>query len=301
MVANLVALLLISDTITKPLTKLSKQAEQVGRGDFDIAFIDAKTQDEVGTLATAFRQMIDSLNRYVAQTRLQMEKESRLKEEQLRMQGSLKEAQLIFLQSQINPHFLYNTLNAGAQLAMMEGAEKTCLFMENLADFFRYNVKRTGEVSTLEEEIEQCENYLRIINVRFSGEIQYEKHLYGSMQGITLPGVILQPIVENAINHGLHGIEGAKRIVLTYADADSTAVVSVADNGVGMTQEQIEAISRPNDNEDLSLRPTGLRNVMERLRIYYHEEEPLLIESDGPGKGTKISIRIPRKVGTVHV
>ncbi len=300
-VANLVSLLWLSNTITKPLTKLAKQAEQVGNGDFDLVFIDVKTEDEVGTLATAFRQMVDSLNRYIVQTRLQMEKESRLKEEQLRMQSSLKEAQLIFLQSQINPHFLYNTLNAGAQLAMMEGAEKTCLFMENLADFFRYNVKRTGEVSTLEEEIQQVENYLRIINVRFSGEIQYEKHLSDSMQGITLPGVILQPIVENAINHGLHDIEGEKRIVLSYEDTEGMAVVSIADNGMGMTKEQIENITCPSDEEDLSLRPTGLRNVMERLRIYYHEEEPLIIESGGIGRGTKISIHIPMREEPRHV
>lgn len=302
-IANLVALLLISNTITKPLAKLARQARQVGDGDFNVDFIKVRTEDEVGTLATAFRQMIDSLNRYVVQTREQMEKESKLKEEQLRMQSSLREAQLIFLQSQINPHFLYNTLNAGAQLAMMEGAEKTCLFMENLADFFRYNVKRTGEVSTLEAEIEQVENYLRIINVRFSGEIQYDKRLAGSVQGIALPGIILQPIVENAINHGLHDIEGEKRITLTAEnEADGSTIVSIADNGAGMTAEQIADVMRPNESVvDPAARPTGLRNVVERLRIFYHEAEPLLIQSDGPGMGTKIVIRIPKNEEETYV
>ena len=121
---NMFVLLLLSSTITKPLTKLAKQAEQVGQGDFDIDFIQVESGDEVGVLADAFNKMIESLNAYVTQIKVRMKEESRLKESQLRMESSLKESQLIFLQSQINPHFLYNTLNAGAQLAMMEGAEK---------------------------------------------------------------------------------------------------------------------------------------------------------------------------------
>ncbi len=299
-IGNLLALLLISNTITDPLIKLARQAEQVGQGDFEVDFIDPQTQDEVGTLANAFRRMIDSLNRYLLQSREQMAKESRLKEEQLRMQNSLRESQLIFLQSQINPHFLYNTLNAGAQLAMMEGAEKTCLFMENLADFFRYNVKRTGEISSLEDEIQQVETYLRIINVRFSGEIAYEKHITGSIYGVMLPGVILQPIVENAINHGLRDIEGQKRILLSSVEEDHRIVVCISDNGAGMTENQIYDIFYKN-SEDAALRPTGLKNVIERLKIFYHDDTPLSIHSDGLGCGTQISIRIPKMEDTPHV
>ncbi len=300
-IGNLLALLLISNTITKPLIKLAKQAEQVGQGDFDVDFICPKTQDEVGTLATAFRRMIDSLNRFVVQSREQMEKESKLKEEQLRMQSSLKESQLIFLQSQINPHFLYNTLNAGAQLAMMEGAEKTCLFMENLADFFRYNVKRTGEASSLEDEIQQVETYLRIINVRFSGEISYEKRIAGTIRGVMLPGVILQPIVENAINHGLRDVEVGKRITLSSTEEEDRIVVCISDNGSGMTSEQIHSIFYDDGAEDPSLRPTGLKNVIERLKIFYHDDDPLSIHSDGPGLGTQVCIRIPKTEEEIHV
>lgn len=295
---NMFVLLLLSSTITKPLTKLAKQAEQVGQGDFDIDFIKVESGDEVGVLAEAFNRMIESLNEYVTQIKVRMKEESRLKESQLRMESSLKESQLIFLQSQINPHFLYNTLNAGAQLAMMEGAEKTCLFVENLADFFRYSVKHTGQTSSLADEISQVETYLHIINVRFSGEIHYVKSISGSIERIVLPGVILQPIVENAISHGLRDVKWEKRITLSTREEGERIVITVTDNGKGMTQEEIEAVLAGQPvSVELDGQPhrgTGLKNVIERLRIYYGIHDVFGIHSDGPGKGTSVSIIIPK-------
>jgi len=295
---NMFVLLLLSSTITKPLTKLAKQAEQVGQGDFDIDFIKVESGDEVGVLADAFNKMIESLNEYVTQIKVRMKEESRLKESQLRMESSLKESQLIFLQSQINPHFLYNTLNAGAQLAMMEGAEKTCLFVENLADFFRYSVKHTGQTSSLADEISQVETYLHIINVRFSGEIHYVKSISGSIERIVLPGVILQPIVENAISHGLRDVKWEKKITLTTHEEDERIVITVTDNGKGMTQEEIRAVlvGQPVSIEldGQPHRGTGLKNVIERLRIFYGVQDVFEINSDGPGNGTSVSIIIPK-------
>ncbi|MEN6340222.1 MAG: histidine kinase [Clostridiaceae bacterium] len=295
---NMFVLMLLSSTITKPLTKLAKQAEQVGQGDFDIDFISVESRDEVGILADAFNKMIESLNEHVSQIKASIEEESRLKETQLRMESSLKESQLIFLQSQINPHFLYNTLNAGAQLAMMEGAEKTCLFIENLADFFRYSVKHTGQTSTLAEEISQVETYLHIINVRFSNEIQYVRSIEGSVERIVLPGVILQPIVENAINHGLRDIKWEKRITLSTREQGDSIVITVTDNGKGMTPEEIEGVlvGQPVaiELDGQQHRGTGLKNVIERLRIYYGIKDVFEIASSGAGKGTAVSLIIPK-------
>jgi sensor histidine kinase YesM len=295
---NMFVLLLLSSTITKPLAKLAKQAEQVGQGDFDIDFIQVESRDEVGVLADAFNKMIESLNEHVSQIKASLEEESRLKETQLRMESSLKESQLIFLQSQINPHFLYNTLNAGAQLAMMEGAEKTCLFIENLADFFRYSVKHTGQTSTLAEEISQVETYLHIINVRFSNEIQYVKSIEGPVERIVLPGVILQPIVENAINHGLQDVKWEKRITLSTREQGESIVITVTDNGKGMTPEEIEGVlvGQPVavELDGQQHRGTGLKNVIERLRIYYGIKDVFEIASEGAGRGTAVSIIIPR-------
>ncbi len=295
---NMAVLLLLTGSITKPLTKLARQAEQVGMGDFDIDFIAVETRDEVGVLADAFNQMTDSLQEHVDQIKTRMAEESRLKETQLRMENSLKESQLIFLQSQINPHFLYNTLNAGAQLAMMEGAEKTTLFIENLADFFRYSVKHTGQTSSLADEISQVETYLHIINVRFSDEIRYIKRIEGLVSHISLPGVILQPIVENAINHGLRDVKWEKRIELTACEEDERILVTIADNGKGMTQEEIEAIlvGQPVaiQMDGQQHRGTGLKNVIERLRIYFGIHDVFEIRSGGPGRGTAVTIIIPK-------
>ena len=295
---NMIILLLLSSTITKPLTKLARQAEQVGKGDFEVDFISVESRDEVGVLADAFNKMINSLKEHVSQIKTRMAEESRLKETQLRMESSLKESQLIFLQSQINPHFLYNTLNAGAQLAMMEGAEKTTLFIENLADFFRYSVKHAGQTSTLADEISQVETYLHIINVRFSGEIHYMKTVTGSIDRIAIPGVILQPIVENAINHGLRDIKWEKHIELTTRENGDHIRVTITDNGKGMTQPEIEAVllgePMPIEMEGQPHRGTGLKNVIERLRIYYGVQDVFEITSDGPGKGTSVSIIVPK-------
>jgi len=295
---NMFVLLLLSSTITKPLTKLARQVEQVGRGDFDIDFITVESQDEIGVLAGAFNQMTDSLKEHVDQIKTRMAEESRLKETQLRMENSLKESQLIFLQSQINPHFLYNTLNAGAQLAMLEGAEKTTLFIENLADFFRYSVKHTGQTSSLADEISQVETYLHIINVRFSNEIQYVKRVEGQIERIMMPGVILQPIVENAINHGLRDVTWEKRITITVCEEEERILVTVADNGKGMTQEEIQAVLEGQpmaiEMDGQQHRGTGLKNVIERLRIYYSMHNVFEIKSAGRGRGTAVSIIIPK-------
>ncbi len=298
-IGNMFVLVVLASTITRPLAKLAGQAEQVGKGEFDIDFINVESNDEVGILADAFNKMIGSLQAYVAQIKTSMAEESRLKENQLRMESTLKESQLIFLQTQINPHFLYNTLNAGAQMAMMEGAEKTCLFIENLADFFRYSVKRIGQTSNLTEEINQVETYLHIINVRFSGEIRYVKNVSGTIGQTALPGVILQPLVENAINHGLGGIEWEKRITLDAYEESERIVVTVSDNGAGMTQRQIDAILKPLplDGEPVAKlqRGTGLKNVIERLRLFYKTADVFEITSGGPGTGTSVSIIIPKR------
>ncbi|MBQ5675913.1 MAG: histidine kinase, partial [Lachnospiraceae bacterium] len=127
------------------------------------------------------------------------------------MENHLKDAQLKYLQAQINPHFLFNTLNAGAQLAMMEDANRTYEYIQKVAELFRYNIKKSNEIVTLREEIDLIDNYIYILNVRFSGEIQYIKQIEEAVKDkldeITLPGMILQPIIENSVNYGIRNID----------------------------------------------------------------------------------------------
>ena len=154
-------------------------------------------------MAKACNKMMNSIRDYIRQTKENYERESRLIENELIMKNDLKEAQLKYLQAQINPHFLFNSLNAAAQLAMMEGAENTCLFVQNMADFFRYNVRKMEKDTTLKEELELVDNYIYILNVRFAGEIHYTKQIDERVTGTMMPSMILQPLIENAIIHGI--------------------------------------------------------------------------------------------------
>ena len=142
MLVNLFIIALWTRNIIRPLGQLAKTANEVAGGNFDADHLEVTSGDEIGVVSKAFNTMLQSIRDYIVRTKESMEKERVMKEKELRMETHLKDAQLRYLQSQINPHFLFNSLNAGAQLAMMEGAEKSCLFIEKMADYFRYNVKK---------------------------------------------------------------------------------------------------------------------------------------------------------------
>jgi two-component system, sensor histidine kinase YesM len=141
-IVSLFMLTLILRNIIGPLVQLAHNADEVANGNFNTEFIKPKSKDEVGILASTFNTMLQSIREYIEQIKEDMEKEQELKQRQLMMENHLKDARLKYLQAQINPHFLFNCLNAGTQLAMMEDAEQTCIFLEKMADFFRYNVKK---------------------------------------------------------------------------------------------------------------------------------------------------------------
>lgn len=299
---NLLLLLFFARAVTMPLTQLTQRADQVSQGDLNVAPLPAEGTDEFAVVARAFNQMVGSLNDNIRQLKERMEGEKRMVEERLLMETHLKEAELRSLQAQINPHFLYNTLNAGAQLAMMEGAEDTCLFIENLADFFRYNVKKVGELSTLEEEIRQVENYLYVLNVRFSGELHFTRTGLPVLPDVTLPGLVLQPLVENAVEHGLREVEWEKRVSIDVVPGDGCYYVSVIDNGAGMDPAVVRRILS-GGGEDTSAAghsSVGLRNVLARLRLFYGREDVMTITDNGPEPGTTVCICIPREEET-HV
>ena len=161
-------------------------------------------EDEVGVVTRSFNQMLESIRQNIEQLKESMERQAQMKERELLMETHLKEAQLKYLQAQINPHFLFNSLNAGAQLAMMGDADNTGIFLEKMADFFRYNVRKMEEDAMLWEEIEAVDNYIYILNVRFAGDITYIKEVDEGIENIRIPSMILQPLVENAVQHGIH-------------------------------------------------------------------------------------------------
>lgn len=298
MTSALVTLLvfLLTRGITDPLQRLAEAAEQVANGSLVAEVSGPVANDEVGIVTAAFNQMVVSLKDNMEQARQRIALESAMKEKQLLMEAHLKDTQLKYLQSQINPHFLFNTLNACAQLAMLEGADRTYTYVQNVADFYRYNVRKKDGVATLAEEIGLVDNYIYIINVRFSGEIHFIKEIEEGVTDVPMPAMILQPLVENSINHGLRDVEWEKKIWLSVYRENNRICVSVRDNGIGISPEQTQSILN-NDLNGNGLQEhttgVGLRNVIGRLRLFYNRDDVMEITSTGSGMGTEVAVFIP--------
>lgn len=298
MTSALVTLLvfLLTRGITDPLQRLAEAAEQVANGSLVAEVSGPVANDEVGIVTAAFNQMVVSLKDNMEQARQRIALESAMKEKQLLMEAHLKDTQLKYLQSQINPHFLFNTLNACAQLAMLEGADRTYTYVQNVADFYRYNVRKKDGVATLAEEIGLVDNYIYIINVRFSGEIHFIKEIEEGVTDVPMPAMILQPLVENSINHGLRDVEWEKKIWLSVYRENNRICVSVRDNGIGISPEQTQSILNNDlDGNGLQEHTTGvgLRNVIGRLRLFYNRDDVMEITSTGSGMGTEVAVFIP--------
>lgn len=295
-VCGMILLIMATRGMFRPLTNMAETAQLVGQGNFNVKMPPTDAKDELGVVTRAFNTMVENLGLYIARTKAGMEKEQQMMERELLMETHLKEAQLKYLQSQINPHFLFNSLNAGAQLAMMEDAEKTSIFVEKMADFFRYNVRKMEEDAMLWEEIGAVDNYIYILNVRFAGDITYIKEVDEGIDNIRIPSMILQPLVENAVQHGIHDCMETGWIRMEIHRNGEMLDVTVSDNGAGMTEEMIARVmaGRADQNEEDRF-STGIavRNVIDRLQLYYKEENLFTIESDGAGKGTRVHIILP--------
>lgn len=298
---NLVVLFLITRSMAKPLRQLSHAANEVADGNFDVQIEILDASDEIGVMSKAFNKMVDSIQIYIAEIRKSMRRESALKERELVMASRMKEVQLRSLQAQINPHFLFNTLNAGAQLAMMEGADKTTEFIQVMADFFRYNIKKIDSDTTIEEEVALVDRYIYILNVRFTGEIHFSKHVDSEVGNVRVPSMVLQPIVENAVNYGIRNIEWEGHIDLKIYKQNDMVYMSIKDNGIGMSQDTIDMILSGEyfvnpDEEKTDSNGVGLGNVIERLQIFTGHKDVMEIISEGEGKGTEFIIKVPMHV-----
>lgn len=295
LLGNASLIVMSTKTITEPLKLLAATADEVAKGNFEVAGLPVQQMDEVGIVTGAFNQMVTSIRNYIEQLRQTLERENQLKERELLMQSHLKDAQLKYLQAQINPHFLFNTLNAGAQLAMMEDAEKTEQFLLNVSAFFRYNVRKDDQPVTLGEEIRLVDNYVYIINVRFAGEILFEKDVDESLNKVPVPGMILQPLVENAVNYGVRNIDWKGRIELSVRRTGDHISISVWDNGAGMTKERIRQVLSGELTEEASSgsNGVGMQNVIRRLNLFFDDQAQMDIFSEGQDMGTEVVITIP--------
>ena len=292
-VMNVLLIVILTSTITRPLTRLSAKADEISQGSPEnVEPLEVYSEDEVGKVTRAFNEMLASIKDYIARIRTQLITESEMKEKNLLMETHLKDAQLKYLQSQINPHFLFNTLNAGAQLAMMEGADRTVEYIRNMADFFRYNVKKSSETVKLSEEIELVDSYMYILNVRFAGEMLFEKDIDESLLNVMVPSMIIQPLVENSIKYGIKDLEpGEGKVTLSVYRENNMCCIRVSDNGIGTDEEIIEKIMN-HEKKPSETRGVGITNVMSRLDLYYNNREVFEMKSR-KNEGTHVTIKIP--------
>lgn len=218
-----------------------------------------------------------------------------------------KQAELDALQSQINPHFLYNTLDSIRGQALMEGAEDIADMTEALSTFFRYSISNRNNVVTLDEELENVRNYFMIQQFRFNNRFQLQILPFSQELGENchLPKMTLQPILENAILHGMEEKIGPGTITIRVMETDSRIVITISDDGAGMNEEtllQLQAKLR--GDEPVSMKRTrgngiALPNVSRRIKLLFGEDCGIYVMST-LGLGTDVEITLPSSRGTAH-
>lgn len=293
--------LFFSRTVTAPLHELAVASRRMAAGELELPAVVVPPGDEVGTLATSFNSMSENIRELVEDLKDKHRLQRRLHEEELKnlsMERALREAQLIGLQTQINPHFLFNTLNAIARSAAGEGAENSAGLIRSLSKVFRYLLRNPNSSVSLEAELRLVDEYMRIQIHRFGERLRYRLDCEVDASRIEVPVLIVQPLVENAVRYGVEPAEAGAEVVVTAKIHEGVLVLSVADTGAGMSQELAERLMRfheeyrgeEGDPENRS--GIGVHNVRHRLRLTYGGEEAFRIRS-APGAGTVVEMMLP--------
>jgi two-component system, LytTR family, sensor kinase len=200
----------------------------------------------------------------------------------------LMEAEVRALRAQISPHFIYNSLNAIASYILTDPVRARDLVIE-FADFTRYSFRRHGDFTTVAEELKSIDRYLLLERARFGDRLKVSLQIGPEVLSTVIPFLSLQPLVENAVRHGLEAKEGPGHITITARDDGEYAVLGIEDDGVGMDPEKLRQMLAGHTGGD----HVGLRNVDSRLRQVYGDDHGLVIET-APGAGTLITMRIPK-------
>jgi len=297
---NLVVVFVITYNMTAPIKKLAHSAEEMAKGNFDADDVTVKGEDELNIMAAAFNGMKHSIKEYIEKLHDKADTESQLLEQQienLKMKTLLDVAELKALQMQINPHFLFNTLNAGVQLAMIEGADRTSGFLDDIAKIFRYNVKSLDRVVKLKEEIDMVRAYGNLFSIRFGDSIRFEYDIDCSLFDYDVPPLVIQPFVENATIHGIGDKEDGGEIDIALYDGGDSVNICITDNGVGMdenTRQKLLACHEFSNKKSGHTTGIGISNVVQRLKLFFGVEDVFEIESK-INVGTKVILKIPKK------
>ena len=268
----------VSRKIARPIRALSEKAAAFGRGTFAAEPVTTGIA-ELQTLDRGFDDMAGRI--------------SSLMESQISDQHALHRAELELLQAQINPHFLYNTLDSIAILAENDREEDAVLMVNSLSAFFRISLSKGKDIIPLRDEINHVKSYLQIQHIRYSDILNYEIDIDPGLEDALVPKLILQPLVENALYHGIKNRRGVGTIRITGRHEGDDLVLKVRDNGAGMDSEQLRAL-QAGVYED---RHTGLGlvNVHKRVRLYCGEGYGLSFESK-KDEGTTVTVRLPGRL-----
>jgi signal transduction histidine kinase len=285
-----------AERINKPMVHLSGMATEISAGHFDIDDVRPANLDEIDHVVDAFNRMKRDIRSYIEELRWQRQVEQEYLQERvrnMRMEQMIKRMELYTLQAQMNPHFLFNTLNTGVQLAIVEGADRTGEYMEHLAALFRHNLRDNEVVVPLRHEIEGLESFFYILGVRFPKNLDLVLDCPEDLlDSCRVPSSILQPLVENSIVHAFRETQERKLIAVRASRDGSLLCLSVADNGAGMDADTVARLLAPQGQEDAASKITGLENVIHRLRFFYPDDPSVILIDSSPGKGTEIRMTI---------
>lgn len=260
-----------SRRITKPVESLVNAMKQTGTGNFSLR-LPVQGEDEMQYLTSKYNEMGDRI-----QTLIEENYESEIRK---------KEAEIMALNLQMNPHFLYNTLNIINMMAMEEGNDEVCKMLISLSDMLQYTFRNRQELVVFEEEYLWLQNYLHIMGVRFEGKFTVQYEVDKTIYKYKVPKLLIQPLVENAIVHGFSQMEQGGLLKIIARESDDRVYLEIWDNGKGMVKEALEKAMNGDYNR------IGLSNAVRRLQLIYGEKGRLEVVS-AVGEGTGIMVSFP--------
>lgn len=289
----------LSNYLTNPIEHLAEMSKQMSEGNLNIEPTMIASHDEVGILAKSFNAMSNNIRKLIADLQEKSRIEKRLHIEELKNiknQELLKEARFLALQSQINPHFLFNTLNTVSRVITLSRPEEGIKLISALSDILRYNMGNSQLHVSLLDELKIVKQYIHIQHYRFGDRIKLDIDCLNiEAETITIPRFTLQPIIENAVIHGLEPkIKGGSLRIKAYLE-NKNVIIKITDNGVGIEKEKVKAIlAQKNKDMIKRTKSIGLANVINRLIIFSDNPDCFTIKSK-LGLGTIAIINIPMK------
>ncbi|WP_059104377.1 sensor histidine kinase [Shouchella shacheensis] len=275
-----------SGGIHKPVQALSSAAKEVSKGNFSGTPVKIESNDEMKLLGDAFNRMRTDINAYVEEMK-----------EKAEMSRLMNELEFKHLQNQMNPHFLFNTLNTVSKMAYLENAHTTSELMDSVSRLLRYNLGSADKAVPLKDEVDVVRSYFHIQQTRFQERIDFQIEMEEEALDVNVPRLVLQPLVENACIHGVESLEEGGTITLRIFTQGPYTIVEVADNGIGMTQKQVEAVFARSVEEAAHVGHStqiGMANVRRRLQLFYQQEHLFDVRST-LREGTVIRLYLPNE------